>query len=83
MLLFIAVSAFVSETDPEISRSCPTSRCSGRLGFGRLRLPLPPAAERRYVGQTELVYWDMGERLAAPPRFAAVARPDAIRLLSR
>ena len=26
--------------------------CSGRFGFGRLRLPLPAAAERRYVGQT-------------------------------
>ena len=34
------------------ARGRPTKRCSGRLGFGRLRLPLPPAAERRYVGRT-------------------------------
>lgn len=34
---------------PRFARFRSTRRCSGRLGFGRLRLPIPPAAERRYV----------------------------------
>ncbi len=53
------------------------------VGFSQsaLRASLDAAGERGYVGQTKLVYWDMGERLAAPPCFAAVPRPDAFRIL--